>query len=133
MSNSKTRGVVSAARFTGMQQTTGDVIAFLEADDIWFPDKIALQLEILNLYSDIAEVFSDFALCDKNGNQTEKRFVTREYHIFNYYKYSWDRIFPDRETVTTKSSSTNTPLSVYHGNVFIVCMLATLSRHRRSS
>src|SRR5687767_5658816 len=46
---------VSAARNTGAQLATGEWIAFLDADDVWRPDKITQQLRIAQaplVYSD---------------------------------------------------------------------------------
>lgn len=40
----KNRGV-GAARNTGVSVSSGDVIAFLDADDIWFPEKLEKQIE----------------------------------------------------------------------------------------
>ncbi len=37
----------AAARNLGVVQATGDMLAFLDADDIWMPDKLARQLEAL--------------------------------------------------------------------------------------
>jgi glycosyltransferase involved in cell wall biosynthesis len=38
---------VAAARNLGVQVAQGDLIAFLDADDIWHPRKLKLQLEVL--------------------------------------------------------------------------------------
>jgi glycosyltransferase involved in cell wall biosynthesis len=38
----------AAARNSGVRLAQGDLLAFLDADDLWFPDKLALQWEALH-------------------------------------------------------------------------------------
>lgn len=48
----------SAARNRGLDEAAGSLIAFLDADDLWLPQKIARQLELLSRYPQAAGVYN---------------------------------------------------------------------------
>ncbi|CAG0941402.1 partial heptose III glucuronosyltransferase, partial [Anaerolineae bacterium] len=43
-------GGVANARNVGLKACTGDLIALLDADDIWYPDKLEKQLAVMQRY-----------------------------------------------------------------------------------
>lgn len=51
----------AAARNRGIQQATGDWIAFLDADDQWTPNKIELQLNCLGKHPELQLIAGDMA------------------------------------------------------------------------
>ncbi|MEO8407580.1 MAG: glycosyltransferase, partial [Oxalobacteraceae bacterium] len=50
----------AAARNRGIAAASGDFIAFLDADDIWLPGKLALQVQYLQAHPDVGVVFGGF-------------------------------------------------------------------------
>jgi glycosyltransferase involved in cell wall biosynthesis len=47
----------SAARILGVQAAQGELIGFLDADDVWLPDKIAEQVAVLDAHPDAGMVY----------------------------------------------------------------------------
>jgi len=57
----------SAARNLGVKLATSPLIAFLDADDAWTPNKIAEQLPVFQAHADVGLVASDMAETDVDG------------------------------------------------------------------
>jgi len=55
----KAAGSSARARNLGISSTRGELIAFLDADDLWVPEKTSRQIALLDAHPDLAMVFSD--------------------------------------------------------------------------
>lgn len=64
---------VSAARNTGVRQSNGDFIAFLDQDDVWLPDKLNKQMDIFKQYPEIDLVFTDLIKFYESGKEHHAR------------------------------------------------------------
>ncbi|BCS54967.1 glycosyltransferase family A protein [Geobacter sp. SVR] len=60
----------AAARNRGVSLAQGEVIAFLDDDDVWHPTKTAEQVKVLEAYPDCALVYSLPELIDETGRKT---------------------------------------------------------------
>lgn len=64
----------SAARNRGIEAATGDVVAFLDADDLWPAGKLQAQLDILQAHPEVALVFGDCRQFNGNGMRQQTEF-----------------------------------------------------------
>lgn len=52
----KSNGGAASARNAGIDRATGDFIAFLDADDYWEPNKLAIQMDVFARHPEVAVV-----------------------------------------------------------------------------
>lgn len=68
-------GGQAAARNTGIKNAAGKVIAFLDADDLWLPEKLALQIDVLRR-TDADVIYSDgYVFFDNDDTQRDDFFA----------------------------------------------------------
>lgn len=60
---------VCAARNRGLAESRGRFVCFMDHDDYWFPDKLALQVEAMRSHPEVGVVYGGFILweIDQNG------------------------------------------------------------------
>lgn len=61
----------SAARNRGIDESRGRFVAFLDSDDEYLPDKLALQLRLFELRPELGFVFGDYAFVGSDGVRHE--------------------------------------------------------------
>lgn len=54
----------SAARNRGIVETTGELVSFLDGDDVWLPDKIAQQVDYLSAHPEVVLVSGHVLRCN---------------------------------------------------------------------
>ena len=63
---------IAASVNDGLRHATGDMIAFLDHDDAWFPEFLETQVSYLEGHPDVGMVHCDFQTIDRDGRIIEK-------------------------------------------------------------
>jgi glycosyltransferase involved in cell wall biosynthesis len=72
----KTNGGVSSARNFGIEKAKGKYLAFLDADDIWLPEKLEKQISLLEAAPEIGLCYAGAIVVDEDLNP--KNYVEAE-------------------------------------------------------
>lgn len=59
----------------GIDLSRGEIIAFLDADDVWLPHKLERELAVFDNEEEVGLVFSDFVRFDECGINTQSQFT----------------------------------------------------------
>jgi glycosyltransferase involved in cell wall biosynthesis len=72
---------------------SGEYIAIHHSDDVWEPDKLQKQVEILDRLPEVGAVFSWANIIDDNGNKVEGSVLQRVFAQQNKTRHEWLRHF----------------------------------------
>lgn len=61
----KPNGGVASARNRGVAEAVGSLVAFLDADDVWVPEKLELQVALLGRRPDVGLIYSGLFVVDE--------------------------------------------------------------------
>lgn len=61
---------LGAARNAAISNTHGDLIAFLDTDDFWFPNKLALQVEVFGEHPQVDFVYTNYYTLNVSTGRT---------------------------------------------------------------
>lgn len=66
-------GYPSVTRNVGIEAASGEYIAFLDADDVWHPLKLAEQMDVFSRFPGAGMVYCDFDFIDEDGQVIRDR------------------------------------------------------------
>ena len=67
---------LAGARNTGIRYARGKYIAFLDGDDVWFPQKVQKQLELMESNVNLGFTYTYSAYINQNGERSGQLWVT---------------------------------------------------------
>jgi glycosyltransferase involved in cell wall biosynthesis len=65
---------VSSARNRGLSESSGEFIAYLDGDDVWYPQKLERQVAFLDAHAECGLVHSDVTVIDEQESVIHARF-----------------------------------------------------------
>ena len=82
--NKRNEGVCKTLN-KGLEMSTGDYIAFLASDDLWLPERLAIQLKFMENNKNIGMVFADTWFLNFTS-KTNSKWSDYKPQIKNYFK-----------------------------------------------
>jgi len=63
-----------SSRNTGITNSSGDIICFLDADDIYYKNKVSASKSVLTQYPEVNVVYSDYDVIDLRTGKTQREY-----------------------------------------------------------
>ena len=82
--NDKNKGC-AFCRNIGVENSSGEYIAFIDSDDIWLPSKLDKQIKFMSI-SNTNMVYSSYAIIDSSGSELKKRFINDYLYLMDLLK-----------------------------------------------
>ncbi|MHB8778793.1 MAG: glycosyltransferase family 2 protein [Anaerolineales bacterium] len=80
-------------RNLGLEQARGQYIAFQNSDDVWLPEKLESQLEVMKEHENILACFTDVEIIDDEGNIATNSWANSLFTRENRSNLLWLRHF----------------------------------------
>lgn len=106
-------GGVSKARNTGILNSNGKYIGFLDADDVWDNNKLEIQLKAFEINDDVGLIFSYF-LQTKNYKVLNNKYYEDAFNIFKEYNYKIDKLFDYKSNIKFMKRD----IAYFWGNIY---------------
>ena len=120
---------VTAARNTGIRESKGDFVAFLDSDDVWKPWKLATQLACFRLFPQIGMVWTNFAAVDLDGKVVNPGYLRTMYGAYRFHP-SFESLFGNSRAlseVVESGSGIEADARVYVGNIYTSMLRGNLA------
>jgi glycosyltransferase involved in cell wall biosynthesis len=105
---------LAVARNVGLRLAAGAYITYLDADDIWEPENLAVKARVLRDDPELGGVFSEFTIFTEDG----RSYSDGTRRMFPFFERTGRRmadVFQDRREVALPGGR---PVAVYRGRIF---------------
>ncbi len=114
-----------SARNRGIDEATGEWVAFLDSDDRWLPEKLRLQFEVLDSFPAYNAIHSEFLVIDKTGIRRDRGLTSWVSDPSLWEKILWGNIYSKRyESKDYHIYAVSGSFPIYTGNIFATQLIA---------